>query len=158
MLIIAHRGNLNGAKPEKENHPDYIDAAIKAGFVVEVDFRKHGMGLWLGHDAPQYNIDNDFLLARRNRLIIHCKNVEALHYCGGTSFHHFAHDKDDVVLTSDGLIWTYPCRDIQLTDMSIPVVLGRHDTIWPFDELKNCYGICTDSALYYDALFNATAT
>jgi len=28
MKLIAHRGNINGPNPEKENHPDYINTAI----------------------------------------------------------------------------------------------------------------------------------
>ena len=37
MILISHRGNIDGRIPEKENHPNYIDAAIKAGYDVEVD-------------------------------------------------------------------------------------------------------------------------
>ncbi len=37
--IISHRGNLDGPIPERENSPDYIDQAIKWGFVVEIDIR-----------------------------------------------------------------------------------------------------------------------
>ena len=37
MKLIAHRGNINGPNPEKENHPDYINTAIKSGYDVEVD-------------------------------------------------------------------------------------------------------------------------
>ena len=39
MILIAHRGNTIGPNIEKENHPDYIDEAIKKGFDVEVDIR-----------------------------------------------------------------------------------------------------------------------
>jgi hypothetical protein len=41
MILIAHRGNLDGPNPSMENHPDYIDAAINAGFHVEVDLWGH---------------------------------------------------------------------------------------------------------------------
>ena len=37
MKLISHRGNLNGRIPERENHPDYIDEAIEAGYDVEID-------------------------------------------------------------------------------------------------------------------------
>ena len=28
MILIAHRGNLNGPFPEKENHPNYIEGGV----------------------------------------------------------------------------------------------------------------------------------
>ena len=37
MLLIAHRGNINGPDKAKENHPDYINKAIEAGYNVEID-------------------------------------------------------------------------------------------------------------------------
>jgi hypothetical protein len=37
MKIISHRGNLNGSSTDIENHPTYIQAAINAGYDVEVD-------------------------------------------------------------------------------------------------------------------------
>ena len=37
MILISHRGNLDGKREEFENHPDYIEDAKKRGFDVEVD-------------------------------------------------------------------------------------------------------------------------
>ena len=37
MKLIAHRGNIDGAKPLDENNPEYIDTAISKGYDVEVD-------------------------------------------------------------------------------------------------------------------------
>ena len=37
MKIISHRGNLYGPNPELENKPEYILAAIKCNFRVEID-------------------------------------------------------------------------------------------------------------------------
>ena len=39
MKFISHRGNLDGPMKEFENHPDYINDAIKKGFDVEIDVR-----------------------------------------------------------------------------------------------------------------------
>ena len=36
-ILIAHRGNTRGPKPEKENQPEYILQAIQEGFDVEID-------------------------------------------------------------------------------------------------------------------------
>ena len=35
MILIAHRGNIDGPS-EMENHPDHIQKALDAGFNVEV--------------------------------------------------------------------------------------------------------------------------
>ena len=61
MHLISHRGNLNGSIAEKENSPSYIDEAIKSGFHVEIDLFAIGKTLFLGHDFPQYKIDEEFL-------------------------------------------------------------------------------------------------
>ena len=37
MKLIAHRGNVNGPNPDKENHTDYINEAIILGYDVEID-------------------------------------------------------------------------------------------------------------------------
>jgi 3-deoxy-D-manno-octulosonate 8-phosphate phosphatase (KDO 8-P phosphatase) len=50
MRLIAHRGNYNGPDPERENTVAYLEAALKAGFDVELDvFCENGV-LYLGHD------------------------------------------------------------------------------------------------------------
>jgi hypothetical protein len=52
MKLIAHRGNINGSNPEKENHPDYINEAIKLGHNVEIDVWFINNKFYLGHDDP----------------------------------------------------------------------------------------------------------
>ena len=107
MLFIAHRGNTNG--PDQfENSPEHIDKAISLGFDVEVDVWVDGYKIFLGHDEPQYKIDNQFLEMRRNVIWCHAKNIQALKYLLDNKFHVFFHDKDDYTLTSKGYIWSYP--------------------------------------------------
>ena len=36
MILISHRGNLNGPQPENENKPEYVEIALK-NFNVEID-------------------------------------------------------------------------------------------------------------------------
>ena len=38
MILISHRGNINGCNFEKENTHEYIQQAIDAGFHVEIDY------------------------------------------------------------------------------------------------------------------------
>ena len=62
MRLISHRGNTSGPNPSRENHPDYIHEAIDKGFEVEVDVWRLGDKWFLGHDKPQYEIEEQFLL------------------------------------------------------------------------------------------------
>ena len=78
MVLISHRGNINGAKPQKENRIDYIENAIQSGFDVEIDLWFVLEGLFLGHDIPQYPVELDWLQKYKDKLWIHCKNLQAL--------------------------------------------------------------------------------
>ena len=61
MILISHRGNLDGPKPEKENNPKYIWEALNEGYQVEIDVW-YDKGWWLGHDRPKYKAKiNDLL-------------------------------------------------------------------------------------------------
>jgi hypothetical protein len=50
MILISHRGNINGKQPNKENHSLYIFEAIKQGFQVEIDVWFIDGKFKLGHD------------------------------------------------------------------------------------------------------------
>ena len=63
MRLIAHRGNITGPDPSRENHPDYIRQAIDLGYNVEIDVWRIGGKFILGHDEPQYEI---YKLARKS--------------------------------------------------------------------------------------------
>ena len=157
--LIAHRGNLDGPNPEKENHPDYIHAAVKEGYEVEVDLWKVDNNLYLGHDSPQYRINEKYLnlVASAGFLWTHAKNIEALQYL--TAFenmpvtrrwNYFWHQEDDYTLTSLHYIWAYPGK--KLTNNSICVLPERanYDTL----ELRSCKGVCTDFVYQYESLLN----
>ena len=139
MKLIAHRGLTNGPNSFLENHPTQIEQALSQGFDCEIDLRVIDGKFWLGHDGPQYVVEQDFL--HQLRLWIHAKNLAALHWLTQTQLCYFWHQEDDFTLTSDGLIWTYPGKE--LTGRSIAVLPEWHDP-----ELKNidinCYGICSD--------------
>lgn len=143
MIIIAHRGNLNGPNPDKENHPDYIMEAFKSGFDVEIDLRLIDNKLYLGHDIPQYEINKDFLFL--SGLWIHCKNIEALRFLLEYKqyLNFFFHDKDNCTLTSQGFIWTYP-KNLLITNKSIAVM----PELVPKWDYSNAFGICTDFIKY----------
>ena len=61
MILISHRGNLNGVNVKKENSVDYIEEALDQGFDVEVDVWNISGSYFLGHDEPQHLVKKDFL-------------------------------------------------------------------------------------------------
>ncbi len=118
MILISHRGNLNG-KTDDENKPKYIEEAISQDFDVEIDVWYIEDEFWLGHDIPQYKIEENFL--ENPRLWCHAKSIDTLYKMTSNSLIHcFWHQEDDVTLTSRGYLWTYPGK--QLTKKSICVL------------------------------------
>jgi hypothetical protein len=145
MIYIAHRGNISGPNPEKENHPDYIRKAIHSGYQVELDVWLVNKKFVLGHDKPQYEVSAGFL--HDHRYWIHCKNIEAISAIIEKRYliHCFFHDTDDCVLTSQGWIWTYPGKSI-ISSRSIVVMPERIATAYSF---KKAGGICSDYVAEY---------
>ena len=140
MILISHRGNINGRVESLENNPSYVDLAISNEYDVEVDVWYLEGVLYLGHDKPQYGVDFRWFRDRLSKLWIHCKNVESILYfkeCG-YEFNYFWHQEDDITLTSKNFIWTFPGK--KLTSRSI-AVLPESVKDW---ELTECLGICSD--------------
>lgn len=138
MKIISHRGNLSGRIPERENSPLYILEAIDYGFDVEVDVWYTGNKFFLGHDAPQYEVEKKFLT--NPSFWCHAKNSEALYQLLQIGSHCFWHENDSYTLTSRGIPWCYPERWIA---GGITVVLNK--TVIP----DFCGGVCVDDPLTY---------
>ncbi len=143
MILISHRGNINGKIIERENHPDYIDEAIALGYDVEIDLWSIEGVLLLGHDEPQYGISQHWLNERCNKLWIHCKNIEAMEWMDSiVGFLYFWHEEDTVTLTTFGHIWAYPGK--QPIKNSIAVMPELYN-----DDIAQCKGICSDHIQNY---------
>jgi len=140
MLIISHRGNLNGKNIKLENHPDYIIRAIKSGYQVEIDVWYDDNKFILGHDEPQYSINLDFL--KNNFLWCHAKNLDAFNNLLKNKIHCFWHENDKCTLTSRGIPWCYPNNWIE---NGITVVDKKMCAI-PADIL----GICVDNPVEWN--------
>jgi hypothetical protein len=136
MRYIAHRGNITGPNPARENQLKYIDFAIDLGYDVEIDIRSVDNQLYSGHDDPQYKIDEEWIQERSHALWIHCKNKDALIFFNGTTYNYFWHQNDHYTLTSKNFIWTYP--NISPTPNSIIVTHNKQKQ--PLDVA----GICSD--------------
>jgi len=139
MILIAHRGNINGRFKSWENEPTYIDKAISKGYDVEIDVWYKENMLWLGHDKPDYGVDFKWFRDRLSKLWIHCKNVEAVIYfkeCGYDA-NYFWHEEVTLTLTSKNHIWVYPGK--QPVKNSIAVMPELYN-----DDVSKCSGICSD--------------
>ena len=143
MILISHRGNINGRLVPFENQPNYIDTAIAAGYDVEIDvwYERESGKLYLGHDKADYQIDIDWLYERSDKLWIHCKNMDALSFFNkshlqiGTEYNYFSHDKDMGVLTSYGYIWSTNLYDNGI--LVLPEVFEK-------TPIEKTIGICSD--------------
>ena len=146
MILISHRGNIDGPNTDKENKPSYISAAINRGYDCEVDFWFVNDKFILGHDKPQYDFPFELMKNHAKKLWIHCKNLDAMSQLneldkGGVYLNYFWHQKDNVTLTSKGYLWAYPGKNV---NNSIAVLPEIHN-----DNLDNRIGICSDEILKY---------
>ena len=141
MIKISHRGNVEGSKPESENHPFQLVAAISAGFEVETDVWVEDGLFFLGHDNPLHPMDESYIKDISKYAWYHCKNLEALEKFNleFPEYRYFWHENDRFTLTSNGYIWTYPNEPV--TSKSIIVDLESVD----FSKYGDVpYAICTD--------------
>ena len=139
MILIAHRGNIDGPELERENNPEYINIALDRGFDVEIDVWYHDERWYLGHDKPQYEVGIHWL-KKEDRLWVHCKDYKTLAKMMELRPHainFFYHTNEDYILTSQGIIWAFPDKP------------GGNNTICVMPELNNSSvdgfcGICSD--------------
>ena len=148
MILIAHRGNINGKVEKLENSPSYIDFAIEQGYDVEIDVWYHQHEFWLGHDEPSYEVSLKWLTDRKDSLWIHCKDLISIDMLRELQIHnkvdlnYFFHDEDDCTITSKGDLWVYPGK--QPVKNSIAVMPE-----WHRDNTEFCKGICSDNIIKY---------
>jgi len=144
MILISHRGNINGRFESCENEPTYVDEAIKDGYDVEVDVWVIDGVLYLGHDKHQYDVDLRWFRDRLEKLWIHCKNVDAINFFRDSKyrFNYFWHETDTITLTSLNYIWAYPGKQpIEKSIAVLPEIFS--------DTLDKCSGVCSDYVSKY---------
>jgi hypothetical protein len=141
MKYIAHRGLFNGPDSNLENNPDQIKLALAKGYDCEIDlWYKSNGGFFLGHDAPTYNVEYEFISSEG--LWIHAKNLAALYYLTNTPLNYFWHEGDERTLTSHQYIWTYPEKT--LSKRSIMLMPEWADPTLESTRTVECFGICSD--------------
>ena len=70
MLLISHRGNIDGPNKDRENNPEYIQIALNNGYEVEVDIWFKNNSFYLGHDKADFLIDENFL--KKKKIMVSC--------------------------------------------------------------------------------------
>jgi hypothetical protein len=146
MILISHRGNIDGKQHILENQPNYILKAIEQGYDVEIDIW-YTDKFMLGHDKPQYTFPFDLLEKFYTKLWIHCKNIEAItkikhNYELNTRLNYFWHEHDTITLTSKGYIWAYPGKQPIQNSIAVMPELGN-------DDISKCGGVCSDFIINY---------
>ena len=144
MKFISHRGNYCQKNIDTENKINQIDKCLNIGLDVEIDVWYHNNKWLLGHDKPQYSIDEKFLC--NPKLWCHAKNYLALlHMSDNADIHFFWHNIDKYTLTSKNYIWAYPGEKIDKNTICVlPELSNYNDT-----DLKTCAGICSDFIIKY---------
>ena len=140
MILISHRGNLDG-ESNYENNPDIIEKVINLGYDVEVDLRLNDGKLYLGHDNPEYLITDNWLLDKKDKLWVHCKDLKTIEKLSCNSIfqnvNYFFHEEDKLTITSMGFLWVYP--GYQPLKNSIAVLPEKHN-----EDISSCIGVCSD--------------
>lgn len=142
MILIAHRGNLDGPNPDRENEPGYIQEALEAGFDVEVDVWNTDGELGLGHDRPQYPAP--LILLMDKRLWCHAKNLAALDTLLFLGVRCFWHENDAATLTSDGYVWLFPGKPLVYNSICLQFGPPSDSTLY-----KGATGVCSDHIRAY---------
>jgi hypothetical protein len=140
MKLISHRGNLSGPQKDQENSPEYLNKAIVMGYDIEVDTWYSNSKIYLGHDYPQYEVNQDYINSISKYAWFHCKNFEILDFFADSvkEYKYFWHENDKFTITSNGFIWTYPGQNV--SENSIIVDLSKDAKLVNY----NCYAICSD--------------
>lgn len=153
---IAHRGNVIAPQPERENHPEYVEDAILAGYDVMVDVWWNNDGFFLGNEQPSHLVQRDFL--ERNKEALWCRARDATSLSKLLEIpgiHVFIVEQDHVVLTSRGVpIVTHG----RMVDSFCVCVLPERVRTYSEWHLRRCYGICSDFIAKYKETISALSS
>lgn len=157
--LIAHRGLTNGPCPEMENSPVAITAAIEKLYFTECDIWFVENKWYLGHDGPNYEITEQWILEHSDFGFFHAKNLVTflelykLKTVKNTFLDFFFHDSDKVALSSQGSV-------VLLTGQIYPDSIINQPELWMdpsdliifaryLDSLPGRYDLMTK---YYDII------
>jgi hypothetical protein len=137
MIKIANKGNLFGVIESVENTQEYLEEAIKAGFLVKVDLWVINGKMCSGENYPSYKISfNDIL--NPSKILFQTRNSAAFSYIIENGFHGFT-DGSKFSFTSKGIPISHGSS---ATDKTI-VFFPENE---PYEKIKNMdiLGVCGD--------------
>lgn len=140
-ILIANLGNIDGARPEKENRFAYLKAALDAGWHVCANVVFHQGSFLLPFDGG-FNIAPPGFFSKQ-RVWSRCFDAETLDALCNVGAHSFC-DSDTPTLTSAQFIWTPAPRE--LTQRSI-AFLPETSPGW-IDQFEPA-GLCSNSPARY---------
>ena len=108
--------------------------------------------IYLGHDGPQYKIGEDFLEDRRDVIWCHAKNIHALQWLVNNKVNTFFYDIDEYTLTSKGVIWAYPGKELVEGSVCVMPEMAE-DPLYLEKNKDNVRGVCTDYVDLYKNKF-----
>ncbi len=116
MRIVSHRGNLDG--PGSECERERVDAALAAGFDVEVDVRHVFGKLMVGHDKPMYELPAQWLEPGLiDRFWFHAKDARSHNELGAKGGRVFMHANEPfAIVFPERLKWVHPTHNEVMYD------------------------------------------
>ena len=156
MIIISHRGLINGPNKEKENLIYEIKKNIfkYPSILFEIDIWLKNKKIFIGHELSSSSLDLKELVEFKNKFILHIKYIDnyskyLIDEIVEQKFHFFCHDNDDFTITSKGWPWIHPKRGIiENTICVLPEQLTDISNL-DFIKTKNILGVCTDYPLAF---------
>ena len=152
MKFISHRGNLNGRHKIYENSPSTIQSVINQGYGVEIDVWYKNDKLFLGHDEPQWEIDDQFLKVNYTNLLIHCKDDASLFKLSSILILElFTHADDKFTLSSKNKILIQPHT---ITTYRKGILIMPEMSHYTVEEILEFDGIVSDNIKFYEDCYN----
>ncbi|NBT76109.1 MAG: hypothetical protein EBT15_09100 [Betaproteobacteria bacterium] len=109
-ILIAHLGNINGPRPDKENRLAYLQAALKAGWHVCAEVVFHQGSFLLPFDGG-FNVAPPSFFSNQ-RVWSRCYDAETLDALCNVNAHAFLVNEAGPTLTSAQFIWTPSPREL----------------------------------------------
>lgn len=155
MIYYSSKGNIKNIDASRENSPDYIEEAIKAGYKVQIDIRlMSDNNFWLGEEEAKYKIEDSFLIKNAKNLLIHCRNISSIYTIQeievqSKNLNYFFHATDNVAITSKKMIAIFYGKK-PIGENSIVMFPEEND--FQKNELIKSSAICSNSIEFYKKL------
>jgi hypothetical protein len=154
-MIISHRGNLDQSSKTLENTPEALALSVLNNIDIELDIWYENNKFYLGHDGPQYEFDPIYYNYGIINVFYHCKTIKTYvelkkYFLLSKQIDLFMHDTDMAAITKNGLIWTYPGKELHKDSIAVmPELINIQylDEVIQLYRDKKIKGICSDYIL-----------